>query len=253
MIFISYSSLDKSWCDRFLTVSKPLSRYASIDLWSDRRIKPGDKWKGEINKAVDRAVVAVLLVSINFLESDFVANVELPYVLAAAQTRNLKILWVRLTPCYFEVTPLREIEAAAGMPKALNEMTDPEWMIAFCTVCGEIDSLIKARETPIINRALDGQSFGREARKLQVLAQPAWRETDVLVYSGDGSWYAQSRISKGSTTSDCCFGDQKRTKPGDTFRIVALTRADHPLSKGSKHPNIPLHRTISHEVTVKRR
>ena len=196
MIFISYSSVDKKWCDRFLTVSKPLSRYASIDLWSDRRIKPGDRWQDEINKAMDRAVVAVLLVSINFLESDFVANIELPYVLAAARTRNLKILWVRLTPCYFEVTPLREIQATAGMPKALNEMTDPvDDGVLFRLWRNRFAHKRRAKLQSSIGHSMV-EELGREARKLQVLAQPAWQGPEVLVYSGDGNWYAQSPVRK---------------------------------------------------------
>jgi hypothetical protein len=251
MVFVSYSHLDEEWLKRFRTVFKPLSRYAQIDLWSDERINSGVRWRDEINKAMDKAVVAVLLVSINFLDSDFVANEELPHILAAAQKRDLKILWVMLTPCYIGVTPLRHIQAAAGMAKPLNAMTDYEWMTAFCTVCGEIDTIIKNLETPVINPKLKGRIVKREERKLQVLAQPAFRETEVLVYSGDG-WHTQSRVAKGSMTADCWFGDTKHTKPGDSFKIVALTREDGRLTPGSRHLNLPRNRTKSAEITVKR-
>jgi len=251
MVFVSYSHLDKDWLKRFRTVFKPLSRYAEIDLWSDERIKPGENWRDEINKAMDKAVVAVLLVSINFLDSDFVANEELPYILAAAEKRKLKILWIMLTPCLVKVTPLRHIQAAAGMPKPLNAMTNYEWMTAFCTVCGEIDAIIKKIETPVINPRLNGRPVKREELKLRVLAKPAMRETEVLVYSGDG-WHTQSRIAKGSMTADCWFGNMKLTKPGHSFKIIALTREDGRLNPGSKYLNIPRNRTKSAEATVKR-
>ena len=171
--------------------------------------------------------------------------------MAAAEKRKLKILWIMLTPCLVKVTPLRHIQAAAGMPKPLNAMTDYEWITAFCTVCGEIDAIIKKIETPVINPRLNGRTVKREERKLQVLAKPAMRETEVLVYSGDG-WHTQSRVAKGSMTADCWFGDMKHTKPGDSFKIIALTTEDGRLTSGIKHLNLPRNRTKSAEVTVKR-
>jgi hypothetical protein len=139
MIFVSYSRRDEKRLDRFQDVFKPLSTYAELDLWSDRRIKPGDDWKSEINRAMNAAYAAVLLVSVNFLASDFIANEELPYLLDAAKKRDLRILWVLLTPYYIEVTPLRHIQAAGGESAPLNKMTEYEWMAEFCGVCKEID------------------------------------------------------------------------------------------------------------------
>lgn len=251
MIFISYSHLDKLWLDRFCELFKPLSRYSGIDIWSDQRIKPGEDWRSEINRAMDNALAAVLLVSVNFLASEFIATVELPYILAAAHKRKLTIMWVMLTPCLYGVTPLHKLQAAAGKPKPLNAMTDYEWMTAFCKVCNELDVIVKSRETPSINVKLSGRIVKQQERKLQVLDKPAFRETEVLVYSGDG-WHTQSRIAKGSMTADCWIGDTKHTKPGDTFTLVALTRDRAPLSRGSIHPNLPLHRTKSATLKVKR-
>jgi hypothetical protein len=145
----------------------------------------------------------------------------------------------------------REIQAAGGMREPLNKMTDYEWMEAFCKVCGQIDAIVKETETPVINRKLSGRSFQRVEPALQVLAEPAKRETEVLVYSGDG-WHTQIRIAKGSMTTKCWIGDEKHTKSGDSFKIIALTRDESPLNPGSKYPNLPSFRTKSSEVTVKR-
>lgn len=251
MVFVSYSHDDTEWKDRFLKVASPLTRYVGVKLWSDQQIRAGEKWRDEINKALDQAVVAVLLVSINSLASEFIATVELPYILLAANERKLKILWVRLTPCLFSQTPLRTIQAAAGMRKPLNAMNDFEWQAALCDVCDEIDAILRSQETPIINPALKNRLVQREEPKLEVLAKPAWRETEVLVQPSNGYWYTQARIPKGSKTTRCYFGDLN-TKAGTTFKLVALTRGEGHLSGGSKHLSIPLHRTRSQEVTVKR-
>jgi TIR domain len=250
-VFVSYSRKDKEWLKRFEDVFKPLSRNvdADLDLWSDGRIKPGDDWKTEIGIAMDSACAAVLLVSVNFLASDFIVREEIPYLLDAAKERNLRILLVRLTPCYIDATPLRHIQAVAGMPEALNEMADHEWTKAFCDVCGEVDSMLKDIERPAINSKLNGQTVKREEPELQVLEKPAVRETEVLVYSGDG-WHTQCRVAKGKKTAKCWIGDEKHTKPGAQFKIVAITRDDGHLKPGSRHPSIPRFRTKSDEVTV---
>jgi hypothetical protein len=130
-------------------------------------------------------------------------------------------------------------------------MTDYEWMTALCIVCGEIDAIIKNLEVPVIDLALKNRRVKRMEPKLKVLAKPAWREIEVLVGPPDGNWYAQSRVAKGSMTSDCWFGNS-RTKAGAKFKIVALTRDSGGLSRGSKHPNLPRNRTRSEEVTVVR-
>jgi hypothetical protein len=66
-----------------------------------------------------------------------------------------------------------------------------------------------------------------------VFAKPAMRETEVLVYSGDG-WHKQSRVSKRETTADCWIGDLKHTKPENSFKIIALTRDEGRLRPGSR-------------------
>ena len=248
MIFLSYSHHDAEWLKRFETIFSPLRRYAEVDLWSDTRTPSGVNWRNEINKAMDAALAAVLLVSANLLNSDFIANEELPFILAAAKARKMEIFWIRLTPCLIRATPLRHLQAAAGMEKPLNKMAEYDWMEAFCKVCGELDGIVKKFETPVINADLNNKRLARVQKNLKVLAKPAYRETEVLLFSGDG-WHRQSRIAKGSMTADCWIGDEKHTKPGNSFKLLAITRDEGRLEPG-RYPSIPPYRTKSKEITV---
>ena len=58
--------------------------------------------KDEIRKAIDSTKVAILLVSVDFLGSDFIASNELPPLLKAAEENGAVILIVILKPCLFE-------------------------------------------------------------------------------------------------------------------------------------------------------
>ncbi len=93
-VFISYSHDDEKWLQRLQAALKPLVRKYAIDIWSDERIGAGQEWKAEITAALARAKVAVLLVSQSFLASDFIADEEMPAILAAAQEEGLTIIWI---------------------------------------------------------------------------------------------------------------------------------------------------------------
>lgn len=100
-IFVSYSHHDREWLDRLRTHLKPLERTYELEVWDDTRIKPGSKWREGIRQAIRTTRVAILLVSANFLASDFIITDELPPLLNAAEKEGATILPLILSPCRF--------------------------------------------------------------------------------------------------------------------------------------------------------
>ncbi len=100
--FVSYSHADKESLSRLQVHLKPLERAGLVDVWADTRIKAGQKWKEQIAEALNNAAIAILLISADFLASDFIVDDELPPLLAAAEERGTTILPVILKPCRFE-------------------------------------------------------------------------------------------------------------------------------------------------------
>ena len=100
-VFVSYSRADIQCLERLRVHLRPLQREGAIAYWDDGSINAGEKWQEQIEAALDRARIAVLLISADFLASDFVIESELPVLLAAAEERGTTILPVILKPCRF--------------------------------------------------------------------------------------------------------------------------------------------------------
>lgn len=100
-IFISYSHKDTEFLNRLLTHLKPLEREGAIDFWVDTKINAGDKWRYEIENALKRAKAAILLVSADFLASEFIVKNELPPLLEKAEMEGTRIIPVIIKPCRF--------------------------------------------------------------------------------------------------------------------------------------------------------
>jgi TIR domain len=98
-IFVSYSHKDERWLSRLRVHLKPYDRSGALDLWDDTKIAPGDNWRSKIDDAMKRAVASVLLISADFLASDFVAIYELPKLLRQAELGGVRILPIVVEPC----------------------------------------------------------------------------------------------------------------------------------------------------------
>lgn len=125
-VFVSYSHADKRYLSRLQTHLRPLDREGRV-IWDDTQIRLGQAWEGEIRDAIQRARVAVLLISADFFASDYIDRVELP-LLRDAQARNELLLQpVILSASRFERDPtLNWLQSVNSPQQPLNRLSDGE-------------------------------------------------------------------------------------------------------------------------------
>lgn len=126
-VFCSYSHHDEAFLHRLLIHLRPLEKRGLLDMWVDTQLRAGDLWKDEISKALARASVAILLVSADFLASDFIVDNELPPLLEKAETEGTRIVPIILKPCRFTRDPnLLKFHAINDPLKPLISLSDAQ-------------------------------------------------------------------------------------------------------------------------------
>jgi hypothetical protein len=101
-VFICYSHQDEKWRQRLQKHLGVLERQGELEVWDDRRIAAGADWRAEIETAIEKARVAVLLVSADFLTSGFINNEEVPRLLARRKDEGLRIVPLIVRPCLWQ-------------------------------------------------------------------------------------------------------------------------------------------------------
>ncbi|MEO8498489.1 MAG: toll/interleukin-1 receptor domain-containing protein, partial [Planctomycetota bacterium] len=142
LVFISYAHADRQWLERLLDYLEPLKRDAVLEIWDDTRIETGSRWREQIEAALEAARVAVLLVSADYLASDFVMDRELPFLLEAARDRGLHVLSVIVSPCRFERTPLRQFQAVNSPSSPLTSKSEREQNHILAIVAESVRSIL---------------------------------------------------------------------------------------------------------------
>ena len=144
-VFISYSHKDEAWKDRLVSHLRVLEYEGALDVWDDRRIEGGDDWRQEIETALDKATVAILIISKDFLTSRFIREEELTKIIAGRTEGRLKVIPLIAEPCAWQqVAVLQGIQARPrdGRPlsaAASHQVDEDLAALAVEIVSGTID------------------------------------------------------------------------------------------------------------------
>jgi hypothetical protein len=142
-IFISYSHHDQNWCEQLRVHLRPIERDGVVDLWDDTRIAAGEIWRDEIDAALDNAAVAVLLISPDFLASDFIMDNELPPLLAGAENHGCTILPLLVRPSLFAERPeLSRFQTVNPDAVPLSAMTEVQRDAVLVALAKRISALV---------------------------------------------------------------------------------------------------------------
>ena len=120
-LFISYAHRDeelKSQLDKHLT---PLKLQKVIDKWSDRQIEGGQDWAHQIDSNLKSADIILLLVSPDFVSSDYCAGIELKAAMTRYRDGDAIVVPVILEPCDWKWLEFGKLQATPKDGKAITD------------------------------------------------------------------------------------------------------------------------------------
>jgi hypothetical protein len=120
-VFYSYSHKDTEWRDRLSTYLAPLKRQSKIVEWYDRKIQPGADWETEISAQLESAQLIVLLISADFLASEYCFGVEVEKAFVRLKRGEVKVVPILVEPCLWEESPFSALQIVPRDAKAISK------------------------------------------------------------------------------------------------------------------------------------
>ena len=111
-LFCSYAHEDQALLEEMRRHLSVLERSGLIAGWDDRMITAGADWEGSILEALEGADVILLLISADFLASDYCWDVEMRRALVRAAAAEALVVPVILRPVRLDGRALREASGA---------------------------------------------------------------------------------------------------------------------------------------------
>ncbi len=125
-IFVSYSHKDEVLREKLGAHLSLLKRQGFIDEWHDRRIAPGREWAGEIDDNLNSAAIILLLVSPDFLASDYCYDREMKRALERHDAGEARVIPVILRKVDWEGAPFSRLQALPRDGKPVRSWSDED-------------------------------------------------------------------------------------------------------------------------------
>lgn len=128
-VFCSYSHEDRTFQDSLAKHLASLRRTGRIELWYDKEIRAGDKWADEISENLEKADIVLLLVSANFIASDYCYAIEMKRALELHDSEQATAIPIIIKPCDWTITPIGALQALPSEAKPVSSwnQADEAW------------------------------------------------------------------------------------------------------------------------------
>lgn len=123
-VFYSYAHEDEILRDKLEKHLKLLEREKSIKSWHDRRITAGSEWKGQIDENLENADIILLLVSADFMASDYCYDIEMTRAMEKHELKEACVIPIILREVDWTNAPFSKLQA---LPTDARPVTSRFW------------------------------------------------------------------------------------------------------------------------------
>lgn len=125
-VFVSYAHEDEALRDQLAKQLRGWEREGFIRLWYDRDIGAGKEWRAEIDTHLDIAQVVLLLISPDFIASEYCNSVEVQRAMEKHEAGVARVVPILLRPVHWYDAPFGKLQALPknGKPVVLWQNLD---------------------------------------------------------------------------------------------------------------------------------
>ncbi|MCC5643658.1 toll/interleukin-1 receptor domain-containing protein [Nostoc sp. CHAB 5824] len=140
-VFFSYSHKDEALRDELATHLSMMKRQGVIEAWHDREISAGSEWANAIDDNLEVADIILLLVSANFLASDYCYDKEMIRAMERHEMREARVIPIILKPSDWNGAPFGKLQALPKNAKPVTTWQDQD--AAFLNVAQGIRRVVE--------------------------------------------------------------------------------------------------------------
>ncbi len=140
-IFYSYAHEDAELRDELDKHLAAMKRNNLIVEWHDRDIQAGTEWEQEINEHLNTAQIILLLISSDFMASDYCYSIEMNRAMERHERGEARVIPIILRPVDTEGTPFSKLEM---LPTDRKPVTDwPNHDLAYLNIAQGIRKVVE--------------------------------------------------------------------------------------------------------------
>jgi len=118
-IFFCYARKDQALLNDLKTHLTLITRSGLINMWHDANISPGAEWEKEIDKHLNTAQIILLLISPDFMDSDYCYGIEMKRAMERYEQGKSRVIPIILRPVYWQKAPFGKLQALPTDAKAV--------------------------------------------------------------------------------------------------------------------------------------
>ena len=123
-VFFSYSHRDEALRDELITHLSGLKRQKVIQAWHDRQITAGKEWAEEIDSHFNAAQIILLLISSDFIASDYCYAIEMEQALKRHDAGEARVIPIILRPVDLTDSPFSKLQSLPKDAKPVTSWTN---------------------------------------------------------------------------------------------------------------------------------
>jgi TIR domain-containing protein/NACHT domain-containing protein len=170
-LFYSYTREDQALLDRLEKHLRQLQRQELISAWHEREILLGGTWADEIDVHLQTASIILLLVSPDFLASDYCYDAQMQRALERHRSGAARVIPIILRPCDWQHSPLKDLQCLPRDGKPVTRWQDQDEV--FHVITQDLRRVIEQQQAlvrpPVPLSPLDRQNRMRLLKQVRAI------------------------------------------------------------------------------------